>query len=462
MTSLNGQEAKSHNLKVPLHGTLKVEHKLFGAAGANYMTTFYINHQPVSSESGSARKASIKKGEVTVLAADLDLALLPDFSTFYAISVPRNASDYPDADIPVLKSQSVLLFKDSSMSSESGNIVGFAEPGEQPKEETRSSATSGKTLEGAAWRIDASQIQGKIRGIYYSSLKNMVIVSADSTFLFDLAAGKAATQAELEEAEICAWHNIKDGYAVIRAKPRVGGNFGLSELPGYALDFLDSGLKKTSSIDLDSLLDDGERIMSEESVSVSQDGRLIAFGTNKGLLSFDRESGNKIKLMDYAADGIAKRKGITIIEQLAFVGDDKAIAFKAQSFSVPAVLGERSFDTVGKIGLDGLNLENEKMAESDEPKLASYGLSVQRPKGAVFGSNGGKYFGVSEMAGEKIDVRVYDASTGAVAFEKVIKENARNMERDPLIRILDESRTLVMLLGNRQDDIETIVLTERF
>jgi hypothetical protein len=66
------------------------------------------------------------------------------------------------------------------------------------------------------------------------------------------------------------------------------------------------------------------------------------------------------------------------------------------------------------------------------------------------------------MANGKIVVRVYASDTGERICEKEINEDSRHMERDPQIRILGKSKTLIVLLGNRQSDISTIVRFYRF
>lgn len=104
-------DIRSDNYQVNSNGKLHVTYKLCGHSGLKYRTTFYINHQPVSNSNGVSLDTVIEKGLVTIIEADIDLEQLGDFSTFYAISVPQNAKDYPDEIFEPSKTQSILLYK---------------------------------------------------------------------------------------------------------------------------------------------------------------------------------------------------------------------------------------------------------------------------------------------------------------------------------------------------------------
>jgi hypothetical protein len=103
----NGATTPARNLKVEAVETLKITYKLCGSAGARYRTTFYIDHEPIASADGIYTQTDIKKGEISVVEAELDISALPDFSTFYAVSVPVDAS----MDYSAMKTSSMLLYK---------------------------------------------------------------------------------------------------------------------------------------------------------------------------------------------------------------------------------------------------------------------------------------------------------------------------------------------------------------
>ncbi|TCO72162.1 beta-glucanase/beta-glucan synthetase [Marinisporobacter balticus] len=97
--------------KINDDGTLHVTYKLCGHGGLEYTTTFYINHQPISIGEGTSIDTTIEKGSVSVIELDINLDNLEDFNTFYAISAPKNARDFPDGIFEAEKTQSILLYK---------------------------------------------------------------------------------------------------------------------------------------------------------------------------------------------------------------------------------------------------------------------------------------------------------------------------------------------------------------
>nr|WP_314459815.1 hypothetical protein [uncultured Clostridium sp.] len=104
-------DIRTDNYQVNSNGKLNVTYKLCGHPGFKYRTTFYINHLPVSNSDGVSLDTVIEKGKVTIINAEIDLEQLGDFSTFYAISVPQNAKDYPDEIFEPRKTRSILLYK---------------------------------------------------------------------------------------------------------------------------------------------------------------------------------------------------------------------------------------------------------------------------------------------------------------------------------------------------------------
>lgn len=90
---------------------LHLSFEICGTPDAVYKTTFYANHQPVSGAEGSVFTTILEKGSGSKIEADLDISQLEDFTTFYAISVPVNAADFPNAVVMLQKSPSILLYK---------------------------------------------------------------------------------------------------------------------------------------------------------------------------------------------------------------------------------------------------------------------------------------------------------------------------------------------------------------
>jgi hypothetical protein len=102
---------KTDNYKVSGSDTLRITYKLCGHAGLEYGTTFYVNHQPISSADGVSIHTTIEKGFASVIEVEIDISKLSDFNTFYVVSSPLNARDYPDGIFETIKSRSILFYK---------------------------------------------------------------------------------------------------------------------------------------------------------------------------------------------------------------------------------------------------------------------------------------------------------------------------------------------------------------
>ncbi|MBD3919001.1 beta-glucanase/beta-glucan synthetase [Paenibacillus sp. PR3] len=104
-------EIRQDNLKVQKSGNLHVTFNLFGHSGMRYRNTFYLNHQALASKDGVSFETELTKGNIAVIDADIELENLEDFSTFYVVSVPINANDFPDDVVVLMKTPSLLLYR---------------------------------------------------------------------------------------------------------------------------------------------------------------------------------------------------------------------------------------------------------------------------------------------------------------------------------------------------------------
>jgi hypothetical protein len=361
---------------------------------------------------------------------------------------------------------------------------------------TPATHTEGNTNISLPANFADSAIQGKIRNLFYAGSPNTVIISADKLYLYDLAAQKVIAETGKESFNGEAYYPIKNGYVGIGMKMPGGGNGGglvvNSSAPGYVIQFYDSSLAKGTAISLDTILKSGEMVFSELGVAVSSDGNSIAIASNIGLTLYNVSTKQKTILIDCRIADNTGRKGISMIEQVAFVNGDKSIVFQAQSFDVPPVNGKSSYATYGFIDTNGANLSNAKcdgmtiravipysgftflideyrnpsgkfaVLDNSTNKTTLFSLTTKKESCVAFGSDKGAYFATSEITNSGIVIRVYNAPDGKLAYEKTIQEDARHMERDPEVKILDGSKTLIVLLGNRQSDISTIILCDQF
>lgn len=101
----------TENIQINDDGSLQVQFKIFGHPKVRYRNTFYINHKPVSSKEGSTFETELTEGNMSIVEASIDVKDLDNFNTFYVVSVPINANDFPDDVIILRKTPSILLYK---------------------------------------------------------------------------------------------------------------------------------------------------------------------------------------------------------------------------------------------------------------------------------------------------------------------------------------------------------------
>lgn len=104
-------EVRYQNFQVNKNGVLHVTFKMFGHPGVQYKNTLYINHNALTHSDSSSFETAITEGNVSVVKAEIKLDNLKDFSTFYVVSVPLNADDFPNDAILLSKTPSLLLYK---------------------------------------------------------------------------------------------------------------------------------------------------------------------------------------------------------------------------------------------------------------------------------------------------------------------------------------------------------------
>ena len=104
---LNGEEAVS-NFKAgdePVHATLY----LCGIPGVVYKTSFYLDHQPICDAQGNtAFLSTLQKGTVCTMDIEIPAEQIGAGRTFYAISMPCNAEDFPN--LPVIHERAGSIF----------------------------------------------------------------------------------------------------------------------------------------------------------------------------------------------------------------------------------------------------------------------------------------------------------------------------------------------------------------
>lgn len=348
-------------------------------------------------------------------------------------------------------------------------------------------------------QIDLSKIQGKIKNLHYAGDSRLFVLT-DELYLYDLNSGAVTAQTSKELGNDARYEVFGDGFAAVGNK--ISNSSSDESLGIMATDetaynyyciFYDKNLNKISELDFTKLLSQDEDIFSTESIAFSSDGSSIAYETLKGLYLYDVQSDKKITLVDLTADG-SEHSGIQGFEQIGFTNGDKSIAFKAQSLDVPPVETEPSFDTFGVVNIDGSGLSNKTMDgyaakeltvyESEallaqdfktasgqmmvmntaDGKTSIYDLKEKSEGGNIYGSDGGCYFASSTGTESGWTIRIYDTRTGKMVAEQSVSNDGEPLygQRDPIMRVLDDAKTCIVLLGANQDSVNTKITTFAF
>lgn len=90
---------------------LHVTYVMMGHPNLTYKVNFYLDHQLVTMKNSKCYTVKLKKGKQTKIEFDLDVSKLKKGS-FYAIEIPVNEADYPDAEqIGTNKEDTVYLYR---------------------------------------------------------------------------------------------------------------------------------------------------------------------------------------------------------------------------------------------------------------------------------------------------------------------------------------------------------------
>ena len=343
----------------------------------------------------------------------------------------------------------------------------------------------------AAEPTNWSDIQGKIKGMYPAG-GSKILAFADQISLYDLATGKIVGTASEEALSTVRCWTLDNGYVIagendVQNSDGGSGFVEESSGPQFRVIFYDASLKARSELDLSKLLEDEGALMFTESLAFSSDGNCIAYATMTGVYLYDRLQDKRTTLIDLTAEDEKARFGICSVEQVGFTNGNKSLAFKSQSFDVPAVIGKSSFDTIGTINTDGTGLTSQTVDGYAMKELSAYdsqlliaedfktadgrvmvidnksgakqifNLSDNKEGGNIYGSDTGLYFASSISNKTGWTIRVYDTQTGKLVEEQNISNDGQELygANDPVLSVLDKSRTCIVLLGSKQESVDT-------
>lgn len=322
------------------------------------------------------------------------------------------------------------------------------------------------------------QQMGKVQNVFPMDGKTVLVVGS-KLYLYQPGDGKVIAEAKAEySVQSCTTY--QDGFLLVGIKLSTGNSGDIQ----YFFDLYDWNLKKTAAIPLDHV--STVEWLGDPQVSISPDGEKIGYATLSGLYLYDIASKQETKLLELTGP-TQKNAGITAITQPYFTNNGQSIGFLAQSLAVPLVQGQQSYATCGLIDVDGGELINQKPSdfsiyerigayhsyalfsqdfrkpngqilkmEIPSGKLSYLKTSVPKESECVFGSDKGAYYVSTYLSGTSWVVRVYDTATGRQLTEKTIAcADKVYSYQAPTIRVLDETKTCIVLMGERQSDCET-------
>ncbi|MBD3919002.1 transcriptional regulator [Paenibacillus sp. PR3] len=344
-------------------------------------------------------------------------------------------------------------------------------------------------------------IQGHIKNIYYAD-ENHVLISANKLYLYNLETGRTTAETSDEGFDQEWVQSVEDGYVVVGVAVDPGtqssGLITTGVVISYSAIFYDPHLVKQSEFHFDSLLQEKEQILSLKSIAFTTDGKLVAYATTNGLYLYDFKTAQQttitnLKSMDL--EDLQARSGLVTFEQIGFTNWDKSLAFKAQSLDIPLVPDRPSFDTCGTVNIDRNNLlSNQRFENYSCKELTAYNehvlfaedftkpsrklLVMNMTNGKtkflsmieegesqfVSGSDRGSYFATTLAEHTSWKVRIYDVSTGKLEDEQQIPSDGdmRYMDQDPIVRIIDERRVYIVLVGAKNIEVKTKVVVGQF
>lgn len=110
-TDYNGESAID-NIDISNQGTLHITYQMVGVPGAAYRISLFGNNQPLTDGEALSWEVALSKGKVAVLEADIDIASLDDFTTFYIFACPVDRGGASDSVVLLGEMHGpILLYK---------------------------------------------------------------------------------------------------------------------------------------------------------------------------------------------------------------------------------------------------------------------------------------------------------------------------------------------------------------
>lgn len=332
--------------------------------------------------------------------------------------------------------------------------------------------------------------EGKIRHMAYGGGSSVLVLS-DLLYLYDTETGKVTASAPCPPMSTVKLQPYQGGYAILGnesdAPPSGGSGMSMEASGRYLAVIYDGDLKETGRIDISGTLSKGDFIVSEDNLALSPDGKWLAIVSMNALKLFETDKGVLTELIDFKDGPADNGWSIIGINQIEFIAGGGRLAFAGMSFPANQAKIQESLNTYGTIGVDGSGFCNfrrddysvgygllacddllllpENFTKAEGKVLAHtvstgeetvYPLSVSgEGRDGVFLSEQGRYFASAQLK-DGLTVRIYEQDGGRLVREETISGGDElYFARIPEILLLDDTRTCLVLMGTRQNGLDT-------
>lgn len=342
--------------------------------------------------------------------------------------------------------------------------------------------------------VKDSAFSGKVSGCYYAD-GSRIIVAADQLYLYDMGKGETIASVDIFMEDLCV-QTFTDGYFVVGQGKAGGGggngSFAASESGGINGYILNKDFAIQDTISFSGLLSDDFNSQIT-GITISQDGKQVAFGGLQGLYLYDVSSRKVRTILNYSEEGTAGNMQIATMDSLTFTGNSTLVYV---GMATDTSIGGDGVSVYGTVSTDSANFTITKKGDYkvDTEEVQKGGNLLIMPqsfdknngtllmldtisntentmsfssrsegKDGVYCSGQGKYVATAILEESSVTINIYDTASGkSIHTETVQDSNSTYFLRVPQILILDESGICIVVLGRGIDEVSTLITTFGF
>lgn len=356
--------------------------------------------------------------------------------------------------------------------------------------ETKSTKTAGRS--GLAG-FDQSIFKGKVKAVEYAASGD-ALVYADQLYLYNLTSGAVEASTDMDAFREVSFVRCDKGYGAIGVLDRASETASLGTISegSWICVLYNEKLEEVKRVNLSEHLSD-DMIISSTEIALSESGAKIAWASLQGIYIMDLKSEKVDKVLDYSAQSSNGKTEFAGISFLSFVSNGTKLAFLGD-YMPSTNAGAESVKCYGTLSLDGSNLVVKQQGDYEPEEMIAYETFMLLPenfdkadgtlmsyeykngaesyisfqnssegKDGVFSSAGANYIATAVLNDKDMVVRIYDRESRKLLKEETISGLEETYYyRIPQIRIFEESKSCVVLLGRGQQDLESKMVTLEF